>query len=122
MTVTKKEEHILWWVRHPALGVAVVDAPSWELATVEAAKWWKVPWSKIAATCEPEKKAPLVRNVCIDCGKIFWGGGDGELRCSFCQGQARFRARAEKENAIRFWKEMRPGRPEKDEQKTEAAQ
>ena len=41
----------LWWVRHPECGLAVVDAPNWELATVEAAAWWRVPWKKVAALC-----------------------------------------------------------------------
>ena len=36
-TVKKAPPQHLWWVRHPECGLAVVDAPNWEQATVEAA-------------------------------------------------------------------------------------
>lgn len=50
MTKTRKPDpDKIWWVAHPAHTTAVVSAPSWELATVEAARWWDVPWREVAA-------------------------------------------------------------------------
>ena len=51
-TAKKAPPQHLWWVRHPEYGLAVVDASNWELATVEAADWWEVPWKEVAALCE----------------------------------------------------------------------
>ena len=34
-TAKKAPPQHLWWVRHPECGLAVVDAPNWEQATVE---------------------------------------------------------------------------------------
>ena len=36
-TAKKAPPQHLWWVRHPECGLAIVEAPNWELATVEAA-------------------------------------------------------------------------------------
>lgn len=36
----------VWWVRHPRYGTAVVSAPDWEQATVEAASGGKCPGGK----------------------------------------------------------------------------
>lgn len=46
-TAKKAPPQHLWWVRHPECGLAIVDAPNWEQATVEAAAWWEVPWKKL---------------------------------------------------------------------------
>lgn len=46
-TAKKAPPQHLWWVRHPKCGLAIVDAPNWEQATVEAAVWWEVPWKKL---------------------------------------------------------------------------
>ena len=72
----------LWWVRHPECGLAVVDAPDWELATVGAATWWVVPWKTVAALCECEREEIVPRHVRICCGTIF--NGDG-FRCTKCE-------------------------------------
>ena len=74
MDIAKKEMRC-WEVSHPDLGKTWVQAESWELATVEAAHLWGVPWAKVAARCELREKLPVVRNVCQRCGKIFLGSG-----------------------------------------------
>ena len=71
----------VWWVRHPRYGTAVVSAPDWEQATVEAAKWWEVPWREVAALCECDRTETVTRNICVGCGVIFHGEG---LFCSRC--------------------------------------
>lgn len=49
-------------------------AESWELATVEAARFWGVPWGKVAALCECKRRIPgAPRNVCCRCGKVYYG-------------------------------------------------
>ena len=74
-TAKKAPPQHLWWVRHPECGLAIVDAPDWALATVEAAAWWEVPWKKVAALCECEREEIVPRHVCIRCGTIFNGEG-----------------------------------------------
>lgn len=102
------KERILWWVEHPELGVAVVEAPDWPLATVAAAEWWGVPWSKVAARCEVKERAVLPRFTCADCGGIFYGRDGDRVRCNKCETIARQKAAEAKKNAARFWKEMWP--------------
>ena len=48
-----------------ACGLAIVNAPSWEQATIEAAQWWDVPWKEVAALCECEREEVVPRHVCI---------------------------------------------------------
>lgn len=88
----KKKQTFVWWVTHPDHTVAVVVADNWEQATVEAAKWWDVPWGKVAALCEVQKKEPLKRGVCRDCGAKMWGEGK-RARCAMCEAKARDRER-----------------------------
>lgn len=95
----------IWWVRHPEHGTAVVSAPNWELATVEAAKWWDVPWREAAALCECEKTAEAIRHVCVRCGRIFHGDG---LRCALCQAEERDRILNKKSQERRFYRTMMP--------------
>ena len=45
-TAKKAPPMHLWWVRHPVCGLAIVNAPNWEQATVEAAAWWETPWQE----------------------------------------------------------------------------
>lgn len=70
-----KKDDFLWWVQCEGHYDVPVIAPNWELATVEAAHLWGVPWAKVAARCELREKLPVVRNVCQRCGKIFHGSG-----------------------------------------------
>ena len=85
---TKKQTYV-WWVEHPDHTVAVVVADNWEQATVEAAKWWEVPWSKVAATCTEKKKEPLMRGMCCECGAKIWSNGGPKARCGKCEAVAR---------------------------------
>lgn len=99
---------VLWWVEHPQHAVAVVIAPNWELATVEAAKWWDVPWGKVAAECSLQKKAELPRNVCAECGNIFYGRDGDRVRCAMCEATARSRESERRAAEVRYWREMTP--------------
>lgn len=79
----RKKKDILWKVGCEGHTDAWVIADNWELATVEAAKFWQVPWREVAAACEMKKMivgAP--RNVCCRCGKTYFGAPP---MCSFCQ-------------------------------------
>ena len=79
----RKKKDILWEVGCEGHTDAWVIADNWELATVEAAKFWQVPWREVAAACEMKKRivgAP--RNVCCRCGKTYFGEPP---MCSFCQ-------------------------------------
>lgn len=101
-------KRIVWWVEHPDHAVAVVNAADWELATVEAAAWWGVPWKKVAAACTCQKKVELPKFVCSDCGAAFYGRDGGRVRCAMCEAKARDAEANRKAAGKRFWKEMGP--------------
>lgn len=104
----KVERRILWWVEHPSHTVAIVVAPNWELATVEAAKWWEVPWRTVAAECTLQRKETLPKFVCADCRQIFYGRDGERTRCAMCEAKARDAEANREAAARRFWREMRP--------------
>lgn len=95
----------VWWVTHPDHTVAVVRAPNWEQATVEAACWWEVPWRTVAALCECARVEKIITNVCIDCGTVFQGEG---LRCTRCERAAKDRELNGEAGRRRFYREMMP--------------
>jgi len=101
-----KGELFLWWVEHPEHTVAVAVAPNWEQATVEAAKWWDVPWGKVAAMCALQKKEPVRRGVCCDCGGLLWSPGSVKARCSKCESIARQKEETQRARNRRFFSEM----------------
>lgn len=100
--MASKKQTYVWWVKHPDHTVAVAIADSWEQATVQAAEWWEVPWGKVAALCECEKKEELVHNVCCDCGNKMWGDGK-RVRCGECESIARDQERTRKARDRRFF-------------------
>lgn len=70
----KKNRLILWEVGCEGHVDAWVTAPNWEQATVEAARFWDVPWREVASRCEQKDKivgAP--RNVCCRCKRMYSG-------------------------------------------------
>lgn len=95
----------IWWVRHPEHTVAVVSAPNWEQATVEAARWWDVPWREVAALCECERTENARRNVCVGCGMIFHGEG---IRCARCEAVRRDEELNRAARERRFYREAMP--------------
>ena len=79
---TKKSTGTLWHIRAEGYGECYVAADNWEQATVEAAKWWHVPWRLVAAKCEELSRSTYVRNICPKCGRIF--NREGVL-CTLCR-------------------------------------
>ena len=106
--MASKNQTVVWWVEHPDHTVAVVIADSWEQATVEAAKWWEVPWGKVVAMCTEKKREPLMRGLCCECGAKVWSSGSARVRCAKCEAVARDLELNRKANNRRYWKEMRP--------------
>lgn len=104
-TVKKALPQHLWWVRHSDRGLAIVDAPNWEQATVEAASWWEVPWKEVVALCECEREEIVLRHVCICCGKIF--NGDG-FRCTKCEIIEKDRRLNQRAGARKYYQDMMP--------------
>lgn len=109
MTNLKKAKRapsdLIWWVRHPDYGTAVVSAPNWELATVEAAKWWGAPWREVAALCECEKTETAIRHVCVHCGQIFHGDG---IRCPKCETIERDKVLNQRARDKKYYRSMMP--------------
>lgn len=70
----KRNKDILWEVGCEGHTDAWVVDPDWPLATVEAARFWDVPWRTVAAGCVCKQRIPgAPRNVCCRCGKFFYG-------------------------------------------------
>lgn len=113
--MAQKSERKLWWVEHPDYNVAIVEAESWEQATVEAANWWGVRWGKVAATCTLQKAEELRPIKCKLCPAVFYGQEGEKPVCPKCAARERDRKLNEKANARRYWMEMRPKRPGGDE-------
>ena len=83
----KRKRDILWEVGCEGHTDAWVIAENWELATVEAARFWGVPWGKVAASCEQKKRivgAP--RNICCRCKRTYFGPPP---MCATCQETAK---------------------------------
>ena len=108
--MAKKHLRTVWWVEHPVHGLAIVQAPDWELATVEAAKWWDVPWGKVAAACVLQKKMEVPKFVCAECGNHYYGTDGNRIRCPMCQAKARDKEINSKAAGRRYWKQMGPRR------------
>lgn len=72
--MAESNKNILWEIGCEGHTDAWVVAESWELATVEAARFWGVPWGKVAALCECKRRIPgAPQNVCCRCGKVYYG-------------------------------------------------
>lgn len=82
MSDTAKKEMRVWQVSHPELGKTWVQAESWELATVEAAKSWGAPWGKTVADMSCEGSVKAMRHICARCGRIFNGE---DFVCGACK-------------------------------------
>ncbi len=95
----------IWWVTHPDHTITVVSAPNWEQATVEAARFWDVPWRKVAALCECHKTAEVNRNVCVNCGVIFHGEGPLCTKCGLIARDKEMNRRARER---RYYQKMMP--------------
>lgn len=80
MASGRKKEYV-FFVKHPDHTTVPVIAENWEQATVKAAEFWDVGWNKVVALCECERKMETHKGVCMDCGKVFYGG---EVICPAC--------------------------------------
>ncbi len=109
MAKKNEDQRIIWWVEHPDHAPAVVQAPNWEQATVEAAKWWDVPWREVAALCECGRKEILPRFVCGDCGKLFYGRDGERTRCALCEAKARDDEARLRAKEVRYWRDVNRG-------------
>lgn len=101
-----KNQTFVWWVDHPEHTVAPVIAPNWEQATVEAAKWWEVPWKKVAATCSLKNKDRIKHGVCCECGGTTWDPVGTKVRCSKCEAIARQKEETQRARNRRFYSDM----------------
>lgn len=84
--MAKEKQSILWEVGCEGHADAWVTAENWELATVEAAKFWGVPWREVAAKCEQKHRivgAP--RNICCRCRRVYYGALP---MCDMCKKEA----------------------------------
>ena len=79
---TAKKKEYLWFVKAPGHAQVPVVAADWEQATLEAARFWNVPWAKIFWQCELVSRTTVVKNVCHRCGRYFNGEG---VECEPCQ-------------------------------------
>lgn len=107
-----ESRRIVWFVEHPAYPVAIVAAPNWEQATVEAAKWWDVPWGRVAALCREQRREELPKFVCADCRAIMYGRDGNRTRCAMCESIARNAPAKARADNRRFWREMAPRKNE----------
>lgn len=80
--MARSEKSICWVVHHPEIGTAFVAAEDWERATVEAARFWDVPWGKYVAGMELLQRKEAHRHLCCRCGRMF--NAEGTL-CEACQ-------------------------------------
>ena len=96
----------IWQIGHDGLPDAYVQAETFEEATYAAAReWWRLPWRKVAAGCFVKRTFPVLRNVCVICGKHFNGP---ERMCMPCTIKEEEKVRRAKENSRRFYMEMMP--------------
>lgn len=96
----------LWFVACEGHVTAPVIAEDWELATVEAARFWGVPWATVAAQCELQEKRPVVKCVCCRCGTWFHGSG---VMCDHCRSETEIEERRVKAAKQRYFRRMHAG-------------
>ena len=102
---TKKSTGTMWKIACEGHPVAYVAADNWEQATLEAARYWGVPWRRIAARCELVEKSIYVRNICPKCGRMF--NREGVL-CTVCRESERsYREERERSAKAAAAKEIR---------------
>lgn len=100
-----KKKHILWEVGCEGHSDAWVSAQTWEEATIKAAEFWGVPWSRVAAYCvEKQKVVGAPKNVCCRCGRIYFGNPP---MCISCEKSAKLE---EEETQRRLAKAYRMGK------------
>ena len=78
----KRKRDILWEVGCEGHTDAWVIAENWELATVEAAKVWGLPWGKLVAEMRCVRSWRALRHICQRCGRYFNAEG---MLCDACK-------------------------------------
>lgn len=95
-----KPKEYLWFIKAPGHVQVPVVAADWEQATVQAARFWDVPWAKIFCQCELVRKTVVIRNVCCRCGKHFNAPG---VECEPCRMIRATEEQNEKAAERRYW-------------------
>ena len=91
MKKTDKPELVeTWEVTAPGHEKAIVTASCEELAGVEAARFWGVPWTKVAAYINGQRVSSAYRRKCVKCGKEYFTASIAEKygRCPACEKRA----------------------------------
>ena len=85
-----------WVVKLEGRCPAYVIAKDWEQATVEAARFWGISWTANVANMDLLEKLEARKNVCLKCGKFFYGTSESGLcqRCETARQQDIERAKA----------------------------
>lgn len=101
-----KGEKKVYLVKRADTGATVpVIAEDWPLATVEAARFWAVPWGKYVHQMELERTMDYRPSICIKCGKYRTAMMDeeGTGLCMACKKAAE---EEKKLNEARYWKQI----------------
>ena len=96
----------VWLIRHEDFGAAYVEAEAYDEATLKAAKVWKVPWRKVAATCWVERTFPIMKCVCLKCGRHFQRYGTGDVLCDMCKETEAENHRRREERRRAYYREV----------------
>lgn len=83
MAEKKSKMLTLWMVSHPDHCTVPVTADTREQATVKAAALWGVPWARVAADCDVEKRYEILPHNCPKCGNYVYD--PEEEYCTRCR-------------------------------------
>lgn len=104
MAEKKDKLPISWRVRHPEHCMIPVIAEDREQATVKAAAFWGVPWTKVAADCAVEKIRELLPHNCPRCGRYVFDSA--EDYCPACRDLLRHEEEALQKRKAAYYREQ----------------
>lgn len=98
-----------WEVTAPGHEKAIVTASCEELAGVEAARFWGVPWPKVAAHLDAKRISSAYRRKCAKCGAAYYAASVAEKygRCPACEKQAKAAKAAANRDLERAYRQRR---------------
>ena len=100
----KSKMVIRWTVTHPDHATLPVVADNAELATVEAARIWGVPWTRIAFDAEAKKESEILPRVCVKCRRALYEAG--EKYCPACRAAIRSDEENVRRRKARWYREQ----------------